>query len=257
MLAMQTPTLIAHRGYSGRYPENTLIAYQAAYDCGARFVELDLQLTADLVPILHHDRSLNRMAGVEVNIIDIASAQLETYSAAYPQRFKDEFSTNTFTHFKVFCEWLKKHDDVTAFVEVKQESIDHFDLITVMESIYQQILDTSTQSQCIIIAFNHEVIDYTHKNSTMKTGWVLPAWNDEQYLQLKSLQPDFVFCDVDILPPNNNDIWRGNSEWAVYNLDDIDSAIAMANRGIYFLETNEIGTLAKSEKLLTTTKTSS
>jgi glycerophosphoryl diester phosphodiesterase len=119
-----------------------------------------------------------------------------------------------------------------------------------MESIYQQILDTITQSQCIIIAFNHEVIDYMHKNSTIRTGWVLPAWGDEQYRQLKTLQPDFVFCDVDILPFNNNDIWRGNWEWAVYNLDDIDSAIAMVNRGIYYLETNEIGTLAKSEKLI-------
>ena len=126
-----------------------------------------------------------------------------------------------------------------------------------MESIYQQILDTSTQSQCIIIAFNHEVIDYTHKNSTMKTGWVLPAWSDEQYLQLKTLQPDFVFCDVDILPPNNNDIWHGKWEWAVYNLDDIDSAIAMAARDIYFLETNEIGTLVKSKALHPSTKINS
>lgn len=250
ILTDQTLTLIAHRGYSARYPENTLLAYQAAYDCGARFVELDLQLTADCVPILHHDPTLKRMAGVDVNIFDTTSVELERYSAAYPQRFSDEFSTNTFTHFKIFCEWLKAHSDVIAFVEIKQESIDHFDLITVMESIFKEIVGTSTQSQCIIIAFNQLVVEYTQKNSTLMTGWVLPAWSDKQQLVLRCLQPAFVFCDVRILPANDKEIWRGNWEWAVYNLDDIESAIAMVNRGILLLETNEIDTLANSESLL-------
>lgn len=249
----QIPTLVAHRGYSGRYPENTLLAYQAAYDCGARFVELDIQLTADLVPVLHHDRSLKRMTGVDINIADITGAQLQAFSADYPQRFDDKFSDNTFTSFQVFCEWLKSHKDVTAFVEIKQASIDNFGLTSVMQSTFKQISDTSTQSQCIVIAFNREIIDYTHKNSTLKTGYVLPAWSDKQHLILNTLQPNFVFCAVKIFPPNNEDIWRGHWEWVVYNLDDVDSAITMAARGIYFLETNEIGTLVKSKALFTST----
>jgi glycerophosphoryl diester phosphodiesterase len=248
--ADQAPTLIAHRGYSGRYPENTLIAYQAAYDCGARFVELDLQLTADLIPFLHHDLSIKRIANVDAVICDISSTQLETHLASYPQRFGDEFSNNTFTRFKIFCEWLKIHSDVTAFVEIKQESIDHFDLATVMESTYKQILDTNTQSQCIIISFNHKAIEYTQKKSTMKTGWVLSAWNENSFKRLTILKPDFVFCEIDLLPEKNIDIWRGNWEWAIYNLDDVNSAISMANRDIQFIETNEIGTIMSSKQLL-------
>jgi glycerophosphoryl diester phosphodiesterase len=249
-LTGQAPFLIAHRGYSSRYPENTLIAYQAAYDCGARLVELDLQLTADLIPFLHHDLSIKRTADVDEVICKINSTQLEAHAAHYPQRFGDEFSDNTFTRFKIFCEWLKIHSDVTAFVEIKQESIDHFDLATVMESIYKQILDTETQSQCIIISFNHKVIEYTQKKSTMKTGWVLSAWNVNSFKQLTTLKPDFVFCDIDLLPKKNIDIWRGNWEWAIYNLDDVNSAIALANRDIQFIETNEIGTLMNSKQLL-------
>ncbi|MFT7490726.1 MAG: glycerophosphoryl diester phosphodiesterase [Pseudohongiellaceae bacterium] len=256
-LTNQIPTLIAHRGYSGCYPENTLLAYQAAYDCGARFVELDIQLTADLVPVLHHDRSLKRMSGVDINIANITVAQLEVFSAAYALRFNDKFSNNTFTSFQIFCEWLKNHHDVTAFVEIKQASIDNFGLTSVMQSTLKQISDTNTQSQCIVIAFNSEVIDYTQKNSTLRAGWILPAWSDKQHSIMNTLQPDFVFCDVDILPTNNNNIWRGKWEWAAYNLDDIDSAIAMAARDIYFLETNEIGTLVKSKALHPSTKINS
>jgi glycerophosphoryl diester phosphodiesterase len=249
-LTGQAPVLIAHRGYSGRYPENTLIAYQAAYDCGARLVELDLQLTADLIPFLHHDLSIKRTADVDEVICKINSTQLEAHAAHYPQRFGDEFSDNTFTRFKIFCEWLKIHSDVTAFVEIKQESIDHFDLATVMESTYKQILDTNTQSQCIIISFNHKAIEYTQKKSTMKTGWVLSAWNENSFKRLTILKPDFVFCDIDLLPEKNIDIWRGNWEWAIYNLDDVNSAIAVANRDIQFIETNEIGTFMTSKQLL-------
>jgi glycerophosphoryl diester phosphodiesterase len=245
------PTLIAHRGYSGRYPENTLIAYQAAFDCGARFVELDLQFTSDIIPVLHHDVSLNRMAGIDVNIFDISYEQFAKYPASYMQRFGNKFLDNKFSSFKIFCEWLKQNSEVTAFVEIKQESIDYYDLNTIMESTYQQIKNYNLQSQCIIISFNHKVVEYTHANTTMKTGWVLPAWSHENHQQLKVLKPNFVFCDVDKLPKINEDIWQGSWMWATYNSDDIDSAIAIANRGINFIETNEIGTLIKDKRLAT------
>jgi glycerophosphoryl diester phosphodiesterase len=244
----QSLTLIAHRGYSGRYPENTLIAYQAAYDCGARFVELDLQLTADHIPILHHDPNLKRMADVDIDIFDVSYERLESYSASHTQRFGNEFFDNKFTRFKTFCQWLKKHADVTAFVEIKQESIDHFGLTTVMDSIYKQIQDTDTQSQCVIIAFNHKAIELTHTNTTMRTGWILPAWNDVIHKQLKMTNPDFVCCDADKLPEKNEDIWHGPWQWAVYNVDDVNSVITMEKRGVNFLETNEIGTLMNIKK---------
>ncbi|MFT7527848.1 MAG: glycerophosphoryl diester phosphodiesterase, partial [Arenicella sp.] len=60
----------------------------------------------------------------------------------------------------------------------------------------------------------------------------------------------FLFCDKDHLPGGDHEIWRGSWQWAVYNLDDVDSAIAMANRGITFLETNQIGTLMSDNVLV-------
>ncbi len=75
-LTNQIPTLIAHRGYSGCYHENTLLADHAAYECCARLVQLDIQLTADLVTGLHHDLSLKRMSGVALNISNNTVASL-------------------------------------------------------------------------------------------------------------------------------------------------------------------------------------
>lgn len=243
------PVLIAHRGYSGRYPENTLLAFQAAYQHGARYMELDLQLTADCVPVLHHDVSLERMAGIDADIRDTKAKHFKAMRASYPQRFEEEFSDNEFTTFKRYCKWLACHEGVTTFVEIKQDSIDRFGIPLVLDEVHKRILDSNVESNNVIISFNHEVIEYVRNISSMRTGWVLPAWKAEHRETLEQLKPDFLFCDVDLLPLNNDELWYGSWQLALYNLDDVNSAIEMANRGILFLETNQIGTLMSNDAL--------
>lgn len=47
--------IIAHRGYSDKYPENTLTAFKAALDHGSDAIELDVHMTADGQLVVHHD----------------------------------------------------------------------------------------------------------------------------------------------------------------------------------------------------------
>lgn len=243
------PVLVAHRGYSGRYPENTLLSYDAAYQHGARYMELDLQMTADNVPILHHDTSLNRMAGVDIDIRDIQASELARYNASYTERFSDEFSDNQFTSFKEFCEWLKQKPDVTIFVEFKQDSIDRVGVPLFVDEVYRHVLDAGVEQQCVFISFNSDIVEYTRAISSLRTAWVLPKWNQENGELLKQLKPDFIFCDKRFLPKDDKDIWRGSWQWAIYNLDTVNSAIDMANRDIPFLETNQIGLLMRDNVL--------
>jgi len=51
---------LAHRGHPRKYPENTITAYQAAYDLGFTYIELDVQLSKDGVPIIMHDITVDR-----------------------------------------------------------------------------------------------------------------------------------------------------------------------------------------------------
>jgi glycerophosphoryl diester phosphodiesterase len=51
---------IAHRGFSGRYPENTIRAFKEAIAMGCRWLECDVRLTADGVPVVIHDSTLDR-----------------------------------------------------------------------------------------------------------------------------------------------------------------------------------------------------
>ena len=52
--------VVAHRGYSAVAPENTLPAFAAAVLAGATHVEFDVRTTADGVPVVIHDRTLDR-----------------------------------------------------------------------------------------------------------------------------------------------------------------------------------------------------
>lgn len=243
------PILIAHRGYSGRYPENSLLAFEAAYQHGARYVELDLQMTGDQVPVLHHDQTLARMAGVDLDVRDIKVRQFKALKASYAARFGTEFADNSLTTFRRFCKWLKQHPDVNAFVEIKAESLERFGTPLFLDEVYRRIVEEGVDQQCIIISFVVDVIEYTRKVSSMRIGWVLPAWTDENQHAAEILKPDFLFCDKAILPVRDEAVWKGDWQWAIYNLDDVSSAIAMANRGFGFLETNQIGTLLQSAEL--------
>ena len=57
--------IIAHRGFSGKYPENTLLAVRKAVQLGVDWVEVDARLSRDNALILMHDKKLNRTTNGE------------------------------------------------------------------------------------------------------------------------------------------------------------------------------------------------
>ena len=54
------PSWIAHRGAGRLAPENTLAAFQVGLDHGFQMIEFDVQITADQIPVLMHDATLER-----------------------------------------------------------------------------------------------------------------------------------------------------------------------------------------------------
>lgn len=54
------PPIIAHRGAGSSAPENTLAAIRSAREQGARWIEVDVKITYDGIPILMHDDMLDR-----------------------------------------------------------------------------------------------------------------------------------------------------------------------------------------------------
>lgn len=84
--------IIAHRGASGKAPENTMVAIRHAIDDGTDWIEIDVQETADGKIVVIHDSDLMQIAGVDLKIwqgslnqiqqIDVGSWFNEDFSAA-------------------------------------------------------------------------------------------------------------------------------------------------------------------------------
>ena len=51
---------IAHRGFSGEYPENTMLAFHRAVEAGCDGIELDVHLTKDGEIVIIHDETVDR-----------------------------------------------------------------------------------------------------------------------------------------------------------------------------------------------------
>ncbi|MEE4246464.1 MAG: glycerophosphodiester phosphodiesterase family protein [Kangiellaceae bacterium] len=73
------PSVIAHRGLSAFAPENTIAAFQAAVSHGLSWIETDVMLTQDNVPVVFHDEHLGRLLGVNKTIDQCRFAELRQY----------------------------------------------------------------------------------------------------------------------------------------------------------------------------------
>jgi glycerophosphoryl diester phosphodiesterase len=84
------PVVTAHRGFSGRYPENTLPAFRAAIDlrigeCGVGLIEFDVRGTRDGVPVVLHDPTLDRTSDLAGSPSDLTLAELREGNFTYWQ----------------------------------------------------------------------------------------------------------------------------------------------------------------------------
>jgi glycerophosphoryl diester phosphodiesterase len=73
---LQLPRVIGHRGAMAYAPENTLASFREAKRRGASWVEIDVKLTADAVPVLMHDSSLARTMGVDRLVAETPRTEL-------------------------------------------------------------------------------------------------------------------------------------------------------------------------------------
>src|ERR1700730_16902194 len=77
------PRVMAHRGASGEYPENTMPAFRAAVDAEADYIELDVHCTRDGEVVVVHDDRLSRIASENRLIGEMTMVELEAVDAAF------------------------------------------------------------------------------------------------------------------------------------------------------------------------------
>jgi glycerophosphoryl diester phosphodiesterase len=167
--------LVAHRGYPLRYPENTLVGIEAALRLGAKRVEVDVQLTADLEPVLFHDRDLQRICAVPGAVHERTLAEILELDAYDPRSFRNEFLGVRPATLEGFCSLLEGFPEVSALVEVKRISIEEFGVETVVEAVLGRLEPIA--ERCTLISFAPEAVDEAKKRGWERVGLVLSRWS--------------------------------------------------------------------------------
>lgn len=106
--------MIAHRGYSGKYHENTALAFEKAYENGSGGAETDVRITSDGVLVLSHNSSVTLSDGTELEVSEHTYQELHA-KPLKNKKGKDEVYICTFEE---YLDIMKKHGMV-CFIELK------------------------------------------------------------------------------------------------------------------------------------------
>ena len=234
--AIVADRIVAHRGYPARFPDNSLAGIQAAIEAGAKYIEVDIQLTSDHVPVLFHDRDLQRVCGTGGSVHQFSLSELGSLNAAEAVKFGKQFAGTSITRLDELCELLSQHPDLTVFVEIKRISIKHFGADCVWQATLKQLSPISSQS--IIISFNVEILALAQK-AGWPVGVVLKQWPDRLKNSILELDPNYLFIDIDKLPQTGTSDCI-NAQLVAYDTVDPTIARDMIKRGISLVETFDI-----------------
>lgn len=235
---MLADRLVAHRGYTKYYPENTLLGMAAAIDAGARFIETDILFSADQLPVLYHDALMTRVSGEENAIHLLSIDELVCRPASEPQRLGSQFVGQTITPLCDLVSLLEEHPEVTAFIEMKRSGLH----VVGLDAAYDIVTETLAPviSQCVLISFSDEFIDHARQKGFARLGLVLKDWEERQGELIRQIKPEFIFCDTAKVPEGAalDDI---EATVVIYEVEDPEQAIAWFKRGADMVETFDIG----------------
>ncbi|MBT6105217.1 MAG: hypothetical protein HOH63_01505, partial [Porticoccaceae bacterium] len=190
--------LVAHRGFQAKYPENTALSLIKAIEAGALFIELDVQFSGDQLPIIYHDSDLQRVSGQSGSVLSLSRAELLGCSAYEPQRLGDSFIAEKISPLETLVDILVAHPQVSAFVELKEESIAHCGRALIIASV-QEILRPVAQ-QTVLMSFDYPLAIAAREAGWPRVGLVLQSWDDLDQADVALAQPDYIYTNHTNIP---------------------------------------------------------
>jgi len=240
--AVNIDILVAHRGLQSSCPENTILALEQAIHKGAIAIELDIQFSAECLPVIYHDPDLMRVSGIEGNVWDYSLKELLTIPAYEPQRLGNRFKTETIAPLEALVDLLKENPQVTAFVELKEDSIAHCGRVLMLERVMNIL--ASVKKQTVLISYDYLLVKAARKAQWGKVGVVLKKWKDLETDTVKDITADYTFVDHKKLPQQITNLDTINGVIVAYEVGDIRLGKELIKKGVSMLETFELEQLS-------------
>ena len=153
LLDLSSRPVIAHRGASGSAPENTIAAFELAVRQGADAIELDVRLTADGVPVVLHDATLDRTTDRRGLLSSLSVTELHEVDAG--ARFTPDGGRTFRFHaagvrIPTLAEVLRAFPEMPLLLEVKEPAA--------QEEVRRVLIDESAAERCVLASEHHDAL---------------------------------------------------------------------------------------------------
>ena len=153
LLDLSARPIIAHRGASGSAPENTIAAFELALAQGADAIELDVRLTADGVPVVLHDATVDRttsgrgpVGGLTLELVQ----KLDAGACFTPDRGRSFPFRGVEVRVPTLAEVLRTIRGVSVLVEIKEPAA--------QEAVERVLREEDAVSRCVLASEHHAAL---------------------------------------------------------------------------------------------------
>lgn len=191
--------IIAHRGYSAKFPENTMTAFHEAEIAKADGIELDVQLTKDGELVVIHDEKVDRTTDGKGYVKDFLYEELKDFDAGVlrPELKK----RNSIPTLEEVFDWLKSNH-LSCNIELKNGI---FRYEGMEEKVIQLIRRYDLSDRIVISSFNHYSIVHCFRLAPeieiaplLSEGLYMP-WVYASSIQAKGFHPHYLAAPKEII----------------------------------------------------------
>lgn len=225
--------IVAHRGYSGKYPELTRVAFEEALKLPIEGVECDVRLSRDGKVVVQHDKTLNRTSDgsglvATTDWIDLCELNIGTEECPEPMMLLDEL-----------LELMQDYPDKELFLETKHPS--RFGgILEEQVALRLRYADMHEDPRVSIISFSHAAMRRCAKMlPKLDTYYLLRGceerWNKKNVMlsRPQGIGPSILRAKAtpEVIG------WKGLHSY-VWTVDDPEDMIWCRDHGVEVLATN-------------------
>jgi glycerophosphoryl diester phosphodiesterase/acyl-CoA hydrolase len=140
--------LVGHRGAAGLAPENTLPSFELALALGADAVECDVHLSADGVPVIIHDSTVDRTTNGKGSVARLTASELQALDASY--RFRETARARIPTLDELLS-WARGRTRVVIELKGTENP-------SLVEKTIDLIRERRMLEDCFLISFDHAAL---------------------------------------------------------------------------------------------------
>ncbi|QOR34702.1 glycerophosphodiester phosphodiesterase [Clostridium sp. 'deep sea'] len=225
--------ILGHRGASGYAPENTMSSFKLAILQNADGLEFDVHLSKDNIPVVIHDRTINRTTNGSGLVAEYTASELQQFDAGswYGKKFRG-FKIPLLAEVLQLCKVVDKQ--LLLNIELKAGSKMYKNIERI---VIDMVSEYRLEKQVIISSFDHFALQRVKEiNPNIKTGvlyaasWIKP-WRYREVLNFNALHPAWHTLTPELLK-HCHEAGLAVNTYTVNDTKYVDQMIALGVDGI-------------------------